>query len=171
MERQKAEARKAWSGSGEAATETIWFSLREKLGATEFLGYDTETAEGEIRALVKDGKEVKTLAAGEEGAIIVNQTPFYAESGGQAGDQGVIRAGKSGLFRVTDTEKKAGDLWVHRGKLETGAIAVGDAAALRGGQRATHGDAGQPLGDPSPARGVARNSRPPRRAERLARRP
>ena len=130
MERQKAEARKAWSGSGEAATETIWFGLREKLGATEFLGYDTETAEGEIRAIVKDGKEVKSLAAGEEGAVVVNQTPFYGESGGQAGDQGVIRAGKAGLFRVTDTEKKAGDLYVHRGKVESGPIAVGDPAAL-----------------------------------------
>ncbi len=130
MERQKAEARKAWSGSGEAATETIWFGLREKLGATEFLGYDTETAEGEIRAIVKDGREVTSLAAGEEGAIVVNQTPFYGESGGQACDQGVIRAGKSVLFRVTETERKAGDLFVHLGKVETGPIAVGDPASL-----------------------------------------
>ena len=130
MEKQRADARKAWSGSGEAATETIWFGLREKIGATEFLGYDTETAEGEIRAIVKDGKEVQSLKAGEEGAIVVNQTPFYGESGGQVGDQGIIRAGKSGLFRVTDVEKKAGDLWVHRGKAEAGTIAAGDPAIL-----------------------------------------
>ncbi|MEZ5924736.1 MAG: alanine--tRNA ligase [Hyphomicrobiaceae bacterium] len=130
MERQRAEARKGWAGSGEAATETIWFALREKVGATEFLGYDTETAEGEVRALVKDGKEIQSLKAGEEGAIIVNQTPFYGESGGQVGDEGVIRSGKSGLFRVTDTEKKAGDLWVHRGKVEKGPIAVGDQVSL-----------------------------------------
>jgi alanyl-tRNA synthetase len=130
MERQKAEARKAWSGSGEAATETIWFALREKAGATEFLGYDTETAEGEIRVLVRDGREVDSLAAGEAGAIVVNQTPFYGESGGQVGDRGLIRAGKAGLFRVAGTEKKAGDLWVHFGQTEAGPIAVGDAAIL-----------------------------------------
>ena len=85
MAEQKAKARAAWSGSGEAATEVIWFGLREKLGATEFLGYDTETAEGVVLALVKDGQEVEVLKAGETGQAIVNQTPFYAESGGQVG--------------------------------------------------------------------------------------
>src|SRR5262249_2181968 len=108
MERQKAEARKAWKGSGEAATETNWFQLKEKGGATEFLGYDTESAAGEITALVKDGMEAKNLNAGDEAAIIVNQTPFYGESGGQVGDEGVIRGAKGALFRVTDTQKKAG---------------------------------------------------------------
>ena len=88
MQRQKAEARKAWKGSGEAATESIWFEVKEKTGAGEFLGYDAESATGEIVALVKDGKETKSLKAGDEAAIVVNQTPFYGESGGQVGDYG-----------------------------------------------------------------------------------
>ena len=116
MERQKAEARKAWKGSGEAATETIWFQLKEKLGATEFLGYETEAAAGEVTALVKGGKEAKTLKAGDEAAIIVNQTPYYGEFGGQVGDEGLIRGAKDALFRVTDTQKKAGGLVVHLGR-------------------------------------------------------
>ena len=89
MERQKAKARASWAGSGEAATAAIWFPLREKLGATEFLGYDTETAEGVVTALVRDGKEVAELKAGESGQVVLNQTPFYGESGGQVGDTGV----------------------------------------------------------------------------------
>ncbi len=129
MDRQRAKARASWAGSGEAATEAVWFSLREKLGATEFLGYDTETAEGVVTALVKDGAEVDTLKAGESGAIIVNQTPFYAESGGQVGDTGVLTA--DGVrFVVTDTMKKAGDLFVHLGTVEQGSIKLGDALAL-----------------------------------------
>jgi len=130
MATQKAEARKAWKGSGEAATETIWFELRDREGASEFLGYDSETAEGEVRAIVKDGVEVRELKAGDEGQIVLNQTPFYAESGGQVGDQGVIRVGKSGMFRVLTTQKKLGDLWAHSGVVETGRIRVGDAAVL-----------------------------------------
>lgn len=129
MDRQRAKARASWAGSGEAATEAVWFSLREKLGATEFLGYDTETAEGVVTALVKDGVEVDALKAGESGAIIVNQTPFYAESGGQVGDTGVLTA--DGVrFVVTDTMKKAGDLFVHFGTVEQGSIKLGDALAL-----------------------------------------
>lgn len=129
MDRQRAKARASWAGSGEAATEAVWFSLREKLGATEFLGYDTETAEGVVTALVKDGAEVDALKAGESGAIIVNQTPFYAESGGQVGDTGVLTA--DGVrFVVTDTMKKAGDLFVHLGTVEQGSIKLGDALAL-----------------------------------------
>ena len=131
MERQKAEARKAWEGSGEAATEKVWLELREKLGAGEFLGYATESASGEITAVVRNGKAVKQLIKGDEGAIILNQTPFYCESGGQIGDRGGIRAGKSGLFRVTDTQKKAGDLIVHFGVVEKGPFRPGDAAELR----------------------------------------
>ena len=88
MEKQKEEARKAWRGSGEAATEAIWFEVRERAGATDFLGYDTEAAEGEIRAIVAGGKEVGALATGASGAIVLNQTPFYGESGGQVGDAG-----------------------------------------------------------------------------------
>ncbi|MDU1670361.1 MAG: alanine--tRNA ligase, partial [Bradyrhizobium sp.] len=102
MERQRAKARAAWAGSGEAATENVWFPLREKLGATEFLGYETETAEGAVTALVKDGAEVDGLKAGESGAIVLNQTPFYGESGGQVGDTGVM-SGDGVRVRITDT--------------------------------------------------------------------
>ena len=130
MERQKAEARKAWKGSGEAATETIWFEVKERIGASEFLGYETETAEGVVRALVAGGKEVKSLKAGAEAQLIVNQTPFYGESGGQVGDAGVIRGPKGALFRVTDTQKKLGDLFVHYGTVESGAFSLGDAVEL-----------------------------------------
>ena len=91
MEEQKKKAREAWKGSGDAATEAVWFELKEKLGATDFLGYSNESAEGEILALVKDGKSVKQLKKGDEGVIITNQTPFYGESGGQVGDAGEIR--------------------------------------------------------------------------------
>src|SRR5580693_4463331 len=112
MERQRAEARRAWSGSGEAATETIWYALRERVGATEFLGYETEAAEGVVAAIVKDGVEVDKLNAGERGSLILNQTPFYGESGGQVGDVGEITA--SGFrAEVTDTRKKLGDLVLH----------------------------------------------------------
>jgi alanyl-tRNA synthetase len=130
MEAQKAEARKAWKGSGEAQTESLWFELKERLGATEFLGYDTETAEGEIKAIIKDGKEVKGLKSGEEGQLVLNQTPFYGESGGQVGDQGLIRVGKDNRFRVTGTQKKLGEIWAHMGAVEAGALSVGDAATL-----------------------------------------
>src|SRR4051812_6664047 len=92
MDQQKAKARASWAGSGEAAAETIWFPLREKRGATEFLGYDTEVAEGVVTALVRDGKEIAELKAGESGQVVLNQTPFYGESGGQVGDTGTITA-------------------------------------------------------------------------------
>src|SRR4029077_3773071 len=112
MDRQREKARASWAGSGEAATETIWFPLREKLGATEFLGYDTESAEGVVTALVRDGKEVAELKAGESGQVVLNQTPFYGESGGQVGDVGLMTA--DGVrARVTDTQKRAGDVFVH----------------------------------------------------------
>src|SRR5437588_11120089 len=124
MEKQKAKARESWKGSGDIASENIWFPLREKLGATEFLGYDTEIAEGVVTALVKDGKDVDSLKAGEVGAIALNQTPFYAESGGQVGDTGLM-IGEGVKFRVTDTQTKAGDLFVHLGTLEQGTLKSG----------------------------------------------
>jgi alanyl-tRNA synthetase len=130
MEKQKEEARKAWKGSGEAATETVWFEIKEKTGSTEFLGYNTENAEGEVRAIVKGGKEAKALAKGEEGQIVVNQTPFYGESGGQVGDAGLIKGAKGALFRVSDTQKKLGDLIVHAGVVESGSFKAGDAVEL-----------------------------------------
>ncbi|QAU46139.1 alanine--tRNA ligase [Bradyrhizobium guangzhouense] len=130
MERQKAKARESWKGSGEAASEAIWFPLREKLGATEFLGYETESAEGVVSALVKDGAEVASLKAGDTGALLLNQTPFYAESGGQVGDTGVL-TGEGGIkFRVTDTQKKLGDFFVHVGNVESGELKVGTALQL-----------------------------------------
>src|SRR4051812_23044292 len=129
MDRQRAKARAAWAGSGDTASENVWFPLREKLGATEFLGYETETAEGVVASLVKDGIEVGSLKAGESGAIVLNQTPFYAESGGQVGDTGLM-TGEGARFRVTDTQKKAGDLFVHLGTVEQGTLKPGTALLL-----------------------------------------
>jgi alanyl-tRNA synthetase len=129
MERQREKARAAWAGSGEAATEALWFALKERVGATEFLGYETETAEGVLLALVRDGEEVRELRAGESGLAILNQTPFYAESGGQVGDTGLM-TGIGGRAYVTDTEKKLGDLFVHQVTVEAGTLAVGQSAEL-----------------------------------------
>ncbi len=124
MERQRAEARKAWTGSGEAATETVWFGLRERLGATDFLGYATEHAEGVVTGLVKDGAEVERLGTGDTGFLMLNQTPFYGESGGQVGDTGTL-TGAGTRVRVTDTLKKLGDLFVHAVTVEEGEVAPG----------------------------------------------
>jgi alanyl-tRNA synthetase len=129
MERQRAEARRAWAGSGEAATETVWYGLRERIGATDFLGYETETAEGVVRAIVKDGVEVDRLDAGEKGSLILNQTPFYGESGGQVGDVGEI-AGLGFRAAVTDTRKKLGDLIVHDVSVIEGGARPGQAVEL-----------------------------------------
>ncbi|MGA7383377.1 MAG: alanine--tRNA ligase [Methylocella sp.] len=121
MGRQRREARKAWAGSGELATEALWFAVKEKTGATEFLGYDMECAEGLVAAIVKDGKEVASLGPGETGSVILNQTPFYGESGGQVGDTGFMRA--SGVrFRVDNTQKKLGNLFLHEGRVEEGEV-------------------------------------------------
>ena len=130
MEKQKEEARKAWKGSGEAATEGVWFEVREKSGPTEFLGYDAESAEAEISALVRGGKAVKALKEGDEGAIVVNQTPFYGESGGQVGDKGEIRGAKGEVFEVSDTQKRLGDLFVHSGRVRKGSFKAGDAVTM-----------------------------------------
>ncbi len=130
MERQKAEARANWAGSGEAATETVWFGVREKSGATEFLGYDTEQAEGIVQALVQDGKEVESASAGESVAVVVNQTPFYGESGGQMGDTGII-SGEGFSIEVEDTQKKGDGVFVHLGKVVKGTVRLGAAAELK----------------------------------------
>ena len=125
MAEQRARARAAWAGSGETGTERVWFELKESLGATEFLGYATETAEAEIRALVVGGKPVEQVGPGTEVSVILNQTPFYAESGGQVGDTGAI-TGPDGLrIAVTDTQKKLGDLFVHIGRVESGTARAG----------------------------------------------
>ena len=129
MERQRAEARKAWAGSGETATEAVWYALKERVGATEFLGYDAEKSEGVVTALIRDGAQTDWLRAGERGAVIVNQTPFYGESGGQVGDIGELRA-KGACFRVEATQKKLGDIIVHEGMVEEGEIALGQTLEL-----------------------------------------
>jgi len=129
LKQQQQIAQESWKGSGEAATEAVWFGLREKVGATEFLGYDTETAEGVVAALVKDGQEVSTLKKGESGAVVLNQTPFYGESGGQVGDTGTMSA-DGVCFHVASTQKKLGDLFVHSGTVEEGALKVGMPLAL-----------------------------------------
>ncbi|HWA89545.1 MAG TPA: alanine--tRNA ligase [Rhizomicrobium sp.] len=129
MEQQREDARKAWTGSGEAATDAQWFQVRDDVGATEFLGYDTEHAEGQILAMLKDGHRVTQAAQGETVSVLTNQTPFYAESGGQIGDQGAIAsAGAEG--KVVDTEKRLGALHVHVVEVTKGTLAVGDAVDL-----------------------------------------
>ncbi len=148
MAEQRTRARAAWAGSGEAATETVWFEIKENAGASEFLGYSTESAEGEIRAIVSGGAPVDAAEAGTEVALVLNQTPFYAESGGQVGDMGVI-SGPDGLrIAITDTQKKLGDLFVHMGRVESGTARVGTAvvaevdhgrrSAIRAHHSATH---------------------------------
>ena len=131
MEKQRETARKSWVGSGEAATEKVWFDVKDKNGSTEFLGYDLEQAEGKVVALVNaKGEVVQSVNVGEEVSIVVNQTPFYAESGGQVGDKGTIRSA-SAQVDVTDTQKKLGSLFAHIGKVTKGKISVGDAVELR----------------------------------------
>ena len=129
MERQKKEARASWAGSGDTKTETIWYELKEKLGATEFLGYDTEEAEGSVQAIVKDGKAIDSATEGSDVQIILNQTPFYGESGGQMGDTGVISCGSAKVV-VTDVSKKGEGLFVHAGRVVAGVLKVGDAVVL-----------------------------------------
>ncbi|TNE58456.1 MAG: alanine--tRNA ligase [Alphaproteobacteria bacterium] len=130
MERQKAEARAAWKGSGETATDEVWFDLKDRLGATEFLGYETERAEGLVTAILKGGAEVEAASEGDEVVFLTNQTPFYGESGGQVGDQGLGQSSNAELV-ITDTIKKLGDVHGHVAKITKGSLKVGDAVDLR----------------------------------------
>jgi len=129
MERQKAEARSHWAGSGDKATETVWFEIKEKFGATEFLGYDTETAEGVVQAIVKDGKAIDSASSGDAVQIVVSQTPFYGESGGQMGDAGLISTDHAKL-EVTDVQKRGEGLFVHIATVTEGTLKAGDAVIL-----------------------------------------
>ena len=131
MQVQKETARKSWAGSGDAGTSKLWFELFDTVGPTEFLGYRDVVSEGKILAIVKDGAVVNSLKSGEEGFIIVNQTPFYAESGGQVGDTGVMLTQAGDAFAVTDTKKQVGKLWVHIGKVSKGVMNVGEGVELR----------------------------------------
>jgi alanyl-tRNA synthetase len=132
MDRQRAKARESWKGSGDSEAEAIWFPLREQHGATEFLGYDMESSEGVVLAIVQGGPEVAEIKAGKGGQVIFNQTPFYAESGGQVGDTGLLMRASDGAIigEVRDTQKKAGDLFVHHVHIENYGLKVGDAVRL-----------------------------------------
>ena len=128
MSEQKAKARAAWVGSGEVADESIWFDLADKYGATDFLGYDTNTSEGQILALLQDGNLVDKVSEGDEVMVVLNQTPFYAESGGQIADNGFISIEKNKI-NITDVKKKAG-IFIHIGKVVSGEISSGASAEL-----------------------------------------
>jgi alanyl-tRNA synthetase len=130
MEKQRAEARASWTGSGEAASDAQWFAIFDEVGRTEFLGYDAEEAEGQILAILKDGQRVERANAGETVQILANQTPFYAESGGQAGDTGLMLSAKA-EGKVVDTLKKLGSLHVHVVEVTRGILAVGDGVDLK----------------------------------------
>ncbi|ABI62268.1 Alanyl-tRNA synthetase [Granulibacter bethesdensis CGDNIH1] len=148
MTEQRRRARAAWSGSGDAAQEGVWFEIRDRVGGTEFLGYSTEKAEAEIIALVANGALTETAPAGTEVAVVLNQTPFYGESGGQVGDTGII-TGPNGLrIIISDTQKKLGDVFVHLGRVESGLAQIGQPvevvvdhqrrSAIRAHHSATH---------------------------------
>jgi len=148
MAEQKRAARAAWKGSGEKASDELWYDLVEEKGGTEFIGYTSEEGEGEVVALIKDGARVDKVVAGDEVDVVLNQTPFYAESGGQVGDAGLATNDKGLKGRVFDTQKHLGRLWAHRTKVEAGEIAIGDAIhlvvdgerrnAIRANHSATH---------------------------------
>jgi len=130
MKNSKELAKKNWKGSGDSSEELIWFGIKDKVGPTEFLGYEFNQSEGIILSIIKDNKEVKKLSANEEGAIITNQTPFYGESGGQLGDTGTISVGEF-VFDVADTQKQLGDLFIHYGTLKNGEIKINDIVEMK----------------------------------------
>jgi len=130
MKQSRELAKKNWKGSGDSAIDDIWFAIKDKLGPTEFLGYETDQAEGIILSLLKNNKQVESLKKGDEGMIIVNQTPFYGESGGQVGDTGEIISNNF-KFKVSDVQKKLGDLFVHYGKVTSGEININENIELK----------------------------------------
>ena len=130
MKKSKELAKKNWKGSGDSSEEEIWFSIKDKIGPTEFLGYESNQSEGVVLNIIKGNKEVNILSNNEEGMIITNQTPFYGESGGQLGDTGTIVSGNS-IFEVNDTQKKLGDLFVHYGFLKTGEMKISDVVEMK----------------------------------------
>ncbi|WP_282760918.1 alanine--tRNA ligase [Komagataeibacter saccharivorans] len=147
MDVQRRRARAAWSGSGDSATETVWFEARDTFGATEFLGYTTETSDAEVQTIIVDNAQVESAGPGTQIALLLNQTPFYGESGGQVGDTGTVTA--PGLrIAITDTQKKLGDLLVHYGTVVEGTVKPGMAvtaqvdhtrrSAIRAHHSATH---------------------------------
>ena len=148
MAEQKARARAAWSGSGEAATEAVWFELEQQLGHTEFLGYSTESAEAAITALIVDGQPADQALTDQSVYLLLNQTPFYGESGGQVGDTGFLSGPDNLRIRITDTQKKLGGLFVHIGVVEAGTARIGQSviatveherrAKIRAHHSATH---------------------------------
>jgi alanyl-tRNA synthetase len=148
MAEQKRAARAAWKGSGDKGSDELWFDLAEEKGGTEFTGYTSEEGEGEVVALIKEGARVNHASAGDEVDIVLNQTPFYAESGGQVGDAGLATNDKGTRARIVDTHKHLGRLWAHRAKVESGEIRIGDPLhlvvdgerrnAIRANHSATH---------------------------------
>ena len=130
MAEQRERARAAWAGSGDAAAERIWFEIRDEARASEFIGYTAEQGHGDVMALIKDGERVEKAREGDEVAVVLNQTPFYAESGGQVGDTGLMTSGEGARLKVTDTQKRAGDLWVHYARVETGTVRIKESLSL-----------------------------------------
>ena len=143
MEKQKADARKAWVGSGENVEDTLWFELREDIGATEFLGYGLEQADGQVVAIILGGESVNTAEADDEVLILTNQTPFYGESGGQQGDAGILSNDRVEI-KIVNTQKELGDLHVHVGRITQGCVSVGETVLMtvdperRSGLRSHH---------------------------------
>ena len=130
MIKSKELAKKNWKGSGDSSVDEIWFGIKDKVGPTEFLGYEYEHAEAVIQKIVKNNKEVEKLNDGDEGIIILNQTPFYGESGGQVGDSGTIKSGEN-IFEVNDVQKKLGNLFVHYGKMRNGNLKINENVVLK----------------------------------------
>ena len=131
MDKQRSDARASKFSSGQAAPAEVWFAVRDKAGASKFLGYDDIEGRGKLAAIVAGARQTKALGAGQGGELVFDATPFYGESGGQAGDSGLIEFGNGAVFRVTDTQKRGGDMHAHIGVLERGEVTLGDSAVLR----------------------------------------